>query len=57
MLKIAHIRNGSRNESVRALAEIFKANDLKRQEKRVEQLKLSGNKNKKVIKIQSSQKS
>lgn len=39
MLKIAHIQRPNKDESVRALAEIFKANDLRRQEKKVEQLK------------------
>jgi len=38
-LKIAHLRKRIKNDTVRALAEIFKANDLRRQEKRVEQLK------------------
>lgn len=39
MLKIAHIKKGSKDQAVRALAEIFKANDTRRQEKRVEELR------------------
>lgn len=39
MLKIAHIRKPNQDEAIRELSEIFKANDMRRQEKRIEQLK------------------
>jgi hypothetical protein len=39
MLKIAHVRKEKRSERIQALTEIFIANDLKRQDKRVDQLR------------------